>query len=57
MNSESKTLLEIIKERALLLEKIDNNIEKRELRIAKLKGKNWFITEAAPEYKESYTKK
>lgn len=49
-------LFDMIKERAKMLEKIEDNIEKREIRIAKLKGKNWFITEAAPSYKESYTK-
>lgn len=49
-------LLKIVKSRTILLDKIDNNIEARNKRIETLKRNNLFIHEAAPAYKESYTK-
>jgi hypothetical protein len=53
---KNKALFLAVRKRTEFLDKIDQNIEARNQRIQKLKARNWFILEAAPQSKHSYTK-
>lgn len=53
--SASNGLLKAIKERTAFLDKISENIRKREERKQKLIELGMYVDEASPSYKESYT--